>query len=163
MDCKQRNSTVSKEAPTVSEKPSPLFISPFAWNSKILRAVSFCRGEEHPINLGEEKGGRHKGGSPIYEKCIFEIRFIIDSVRSGFQAMAMQLENQQLQLSSSMMTSGAVFWQSICEQGESLRDMLLSVSASKPWGSPKPIHLKPGHLKMAFFSARCRLDGAIFV
>ena len=31
------------------------------------------------------------------------------------------------------------------------------------WGSPKPIHLKPGHLKMAFFSARWRLDGAFFV
>ena len=28
------------------------------------------------------------------------------------------------------------------------------------WGSPKPIHLKPGHLKMAFFTARCRLDSA---
>ena len=27
------------------------------------------------------------------------------------------------------------------------------------WGSPKPIHLKPGHLEMAFFTARCRLDG----
>ena len=27
----------------------------------------------------------------------------------------------------------------------------------------KPIHLKPGHLKMAFFSARCRLDGAFSV
>ena len=26
------------------------------------------------------------------------------------------------------------------------------------WGSPKPIHLKPGHLKMAFFSARWRLE-----
>ena len=31
------------------------------------------------------------------------------------------------------------------------------------WGSPKPIHLKPGHLKMAFFAARCRLDGAFLV
>ena len=31
------------------------------------------------------------------------------------------------------------------------------------WGSPKPIHLKPGHLKVAFFSARCHLDGAFFV
>ena len=31
------------------------------------------------------------------------------------------------------------------------------------WGSPKPIHLKPGHLKMAFSSARCCLDGAFFV
>ena len=26
-------------------------------------------------------------------------------------------------------------------------------------GGPKPLHLKPGHLKMAFFSARCRLVG----
>ena len=26
-------------------------------------------------------------------------------------------------------------------------------------GSAKPLHLKPGHLNMAFFSARCRLDG----
>ena len=31
------------------------------------------------------------------------------------------------------------------------------------WGIPKPLHLKPGHLKMAFFSARRRLDGAFSV
>ena len=31
-----------------------------------------------------------------------------------------------------------------------------------PVGEPaKPIHLKPGHLKMAFFSAMRRLDGAM--
>ena len=34
---------------------------------------------------------------------------------------------------------------------------------TKSWGSSKPIYLKPGHLKMAFFSARSRLDGAFFV
>ena len=28
------------------------------------------------------------------------------------------------------------------------------------WRSPKSKHPKPGHLKMAFSSARCRLDGA---
>ena len=28
------------------------------------------------------------------------------------------------------------------------------------WGNPKPLHLKPEDLKMAFFSARCCLDGA---
>ena len=28
------------------------------------------------------------------------------------------------------------------------------------WGSPGSIHLKPGHLKMAFFTTRCRLDVA---
>ena len=32
-------------------------------------------------------------------------------------------------------------------------------SGSRKWGSPKPIHLKPGHLKMVFFTARRRLDG----
>ena len=39
----------------------------------------------------------------------------------------------------------------------------LFMSEKSDWGNPKPIHLKPGHLKMAFFSARCRLDGAFFV
>ena len=31
---------------------------------------------------------------------------------------------------------------------------------TRGWGSPQPIHLKPGHLKMAFVTARCLLDGA---
>ena len=31
------------------------------------------------------------------------------------------------------------------------------------WGSPEPLHLKPGHLKVASFSVQCRLDGAFVV
>ena len=36
------------------------------------------------------------------------------------------------------------------------------ILCAKPcyWESRKPLHLKPGHLKMAFFSARCLFDGA---
>ena len=49
---------------------------------------------------------------------------------------------------------------------------LLSLTAESPaspgfatttsiWGSPRPLHLKPQHLKMVFFSACCRLGGAL--
>ena len=38
-----------------------------------------------------------------------------------------------------------------------------SLKSTEFWRSPKPIHLKPGHLKMRVFSAHCRLDGAFFV
>ena len=40
---------------------------------------------------------------------------------------------------------------------------LLNWTGSVFWGSPKTPHLKPIHLKMAFISAPCRLDGTFFV
>ena len=40
---------------------------------------------------------------------------------------------------------------------------LISGNLFFKWGSPKTLHLKAGHLKMAFFSARCHLDSAFSV
>ena len=55
------------------------------------------------------------------------------------------------------------FWEAFCylifcAKGISARGILVGT-----WGSPQSLHLKPGHLKMAFFSARCCLDGAFSV
>ena len=41
-DCKQRSSTVSKKAPTVSKKASPLFISRDACSDSIAKLVRAC-------------------------------------------------------------------------------------------------------------------------
>ena len=42
---------------------------------------------------------------------------------------------------------------------EILQDISRNLAGFAFWGSPKALHLQPGHLKMAFFSARCHLYG----
>ena len=47
-------------------------------------------------------------------------------------------------------------WSMVCQ----LLVVRMKHNLSPNHGSPKPVHLKPGHLKMAFFTALFRLDGA---
>ena len=56
---------------------------------------------------------------------------------------------------------GSFSYQGVSTRGLGTRQLSPEKMSRKmlPWGSPKRIHLKPGHLKMAVFIAWHRLDG----